>query len=44
VVEFESEEDRKYYLESDPHHIQFTKDVGPIIQNVRVIDFEPGKF
>ncbi|KAF2497951.1 dabb-domain-containing protein [Lophium mytilinum] len=44
VVEFENEEDRKYYLESDPSHVQFTKDVGPIIQNVRVVDFEPGKF
>jgi len=44
VVEFESEEDRKYYLESDPSHVEFKTEVGKILQNVRVVDFEPGKF
>jgi hypothetical protein len=44
VSEFESEEDRKYYLEEDPAHLEFVKSLDGIVQNVRVVDFEPGKF
>jgi len=44
VSEFENEEDRKYYLEKDPAHLAFVKSLDGIVQNVRVVDFEPGKF
>ncbi|KAF2236684.1 dabb-domain-containing protein [Viridothelium virens] len=42
VFEFENEDDRKYYLEKDPAHLDFVKDVGTFVQNVRVIDFTTG--
>ena len=44
VSEFQAEEDRKYYLEKDPAHLEFVASLDGIIQNVKVIDFEPGKF
>lgn len=44
MSEFQNEEDRKYYLEKDPAHLAFVKSLDGIIQNVRVVDFEPGKF
>ena len=36
--------DRKYYLEKDPAHLEFVARLKDIIQNVRVVDYEPGKF
>lgn len=42
VSEFQSEEDRKYYLEQDPAHLEFVASLKDIVQNVRVVDFEPG--
>ncbi|KAI6855957.1 hypothetical protein KC338_g7891, partial [Hortaea werneckii] len=44
VSEFQSEEDRKYYLEQDPAHLEFVASLKGIVENVRVVDFEPGKF
>jgi TFIIF-interacting CTD phosphatase-like protein len=44
VVEFENDEDRDYYLNKDPAHLSFVKDNGPIMNSVKVLDFEPGKF
>ena len=44
MSEFESEEDRKYYLEKDPAHLEFVASLKDVIQNVRVLDFEPGRF
>ncbi|KAI6868207.1 hypothetical protein KC318_g18629 [Hortaea werneckii] len=44
VSEFQSEEDRKYYLEQDPAHLEFVASLKGIVGNVRVVDFEPGKF
>lgn len=44
VSEFQNEEDRKYYLEKDPAHLEFVASLKDVIQNVRVVDFEPGKF
>lgn len=43
VVEFESEEDRDYYVSKDPAHQDFIKFAGEHLQNVKVIDYEPGK-
>lgn len=42
VYEFENEEDRKYYLEKDPAHLEFVASIGDLVQNVRVVDFTPG--
>ncbi|KAJ9623405.1 hypothetical protein H2203_005664 [Taxawa tesnikishii (nom. ined.)] len=44
VSEFETEEDRQYYLEKDPAHLEFVASLKDIVQNVRVVDFEPGVF
>lgn len=44
VSHFANEEDRKYYLEEDPAHLGFVKSLGGIIENVRVVDYEAGKF
>ena len=43
VVEFETEADRDYYVSEDPAHQDFIKFAGEILQNVKVIDYEPGK-
>lgn len=43
VVEFESEEDRDYYVSKDPAHQDFIKFAGELLQNVKVVDYEPGK-
>jgi len=43
VSHFANEEDRKYYLE-DPAYLAFVKSLEAIIQNVKVVDYEPGKF
>ncbi|WPH04959.1 Hypothetical protein R9X50_00785600 [Acrodontium crateriforme] len=44
ISEFANEEDRKYYLEKDPDHLAFVKSLDGLVENVRVVDFEPGKF
>lgn len=44
VVEFESAEDRDYYADKDPAHIDFKGFAGPHLAGVKVVDFEPGKF
>ncbi|KAJ7629429.1 hypothetical protein DFH06DRAFT_720188 [Mycena polygramma] len=44
VSEFQSEEDRTYYLEKDPAHLEFVASLKDVVENVRVVDFEPGKF
>lgn len=43
VVEFESEEDRDYYVYKDPAHQDFVKLSGEVVNGVKVIDYEPGK-
>ncbi|EXF79475.1 stress responsive A/B Barrel domain-containing protein [Colletotrichum fioriniae PJ7] len=44
VAEFESVEDRDYYLHKDPAHQAFMKQVGSAIIKARVTDFKPGVF
>lgn len=44
VSRFANEEDRRYYLEEDPAHLEFVKSLENIIQNVRVVDYAPGVF
>ncbi|KAK7753004.1 hypothetical protein SLS62_004953 [Diatrype stigma] len=39
VVEFDSLEDRDYYVEKDAAHEAFKKSAGPIIEKVIVVDY-----
>lgn len=42
MIEFESEEDRKYYLEQDPAHLAFVQSIGAVVERIQVVDFTPG--
>jgi hypothetical protein len=44
VSHFANAEDRRYSLEEDPAHLAFVKSLEGIVQNVRVLDFQPGVF
>jgi len=44
VVHFESAEDRDYYTNDDPAHMEFKKSLDGLVAGVRVVDFEPGVF
>ncbi|KAI0516896.1 stress responsive A/B barrel domain-containing protein [Xylaria bambusicola] len=44
VAKFENEEDRKYYLESDPAHREFVLSVVNRVEKIQVVDFTPGEF
>ncbi|EOO03409.1 putative stress responsive a b barrel domain protein [Phaeoacremonium minimum UCRPA7] len=44
VSEFDSEEDRRYYLEKDPAHLAFVKSISGVVSKAQVVDFSPGVF
>lgn len=44
VAHFDSEEDRKYYIEKDPAHLAFVQSLAGKVVQVRVLDFSPGVF
>ncbi|KAF6221485.1 hypothetical protein HO133_002341 [Letharia lupina] len=44
VVEFASEEDRKYYVEEDPAHLEFKKSLKGVVERVGVVDYTPGVY
>ena len=46
MVEFENEEDRDYYLEKDPAHLDFVRSITSdnVVTGITVIDFVPGVF
>jgi hypothetical protein len=44
ISEFETEEDRRYYLERDPSYLEFGRSISGIVAQVQVIDFSPGVF
>ncbi|SLM36705.1 Stress responsive alpha-beta barrel [Lasallia pustulata] len=44
LVEFANDEDRQYYLEKDPAHIEFKAAVAPAVTRAQVIDFVSGVF
>lgn len=44
VSHFANEEDRRYYLEEDPAHLDFVKSLDGIIEHVRVVDYTPGVY
>lgn len=43
-VEFESTEDRDYYVKSDPVHQSFVAFVGALLEKAIVVDYTPGEF
>jgi hypothetical protein len=43
VVEFETAEDRDYYVYKDPAHQEFVQFAGQVANGVKVLDYEPGK-
>ncbi len=43
-MEFESEEDWKYYLEKDPAHLEFKQSLKPFAEKVGCLDYQPGVF
>lgn len=44
VVEFESEEDREYYVKKDPAHAAFVQELSKVVVKAQVIDFTPEVF
>ncbi|KAL9136277.1 MAG: hypothetical protein Q9175_002508 [Cornicularia normoerica] len=44
VVEFASEEDRKYYVEEDPAHLEFKKSLKELVERAGVVDYTPGVY
>lgn len=43
-MQFESDEDRDYYVNEDPAHSAFKEAAGPFIEKAVVIDFQDGVF
>ncbi|KAF2432139.1 hypothetical protein EJ08DRAFT_586292 [Tothia fuscella] len=44
VMWFLTPEDRDYYVHKDPAHREFVKAASKVVEDVRVVDFEPGVF
>lgn len=42
MVEFASEEDRRFYVEEDPAHRAFVESLDGLVGGIGVVDFEPG--
>ncbi|PNY27358.1 Uncharacterized protein TCAP_02718 [Tolypocladium capitatum] len=42
VVEFQSQEDRDYYVRQDPAHNAFVENVLQKLVQARIMDFSPG--
>ena len=43
-MEFESEEDWKYYLDEDPAHVEFKGVLKDVVEKVGCFDFQAGGF
>ncbi|KAK4665013.1 uncharacterized protein QC763_509730 [Podospora pseudopauciseta] len=44
VSEFDSDEDREYYLKTDPAYAAFWEGAKGIVEKTEVVGFMPGKF
>ena len=44
VLEFDSVEDRNYYVEEDPAHRAFNEGISGVLEGVIVVDFTNGRF
>jgi hypothetical protein len=43
-MEFETAEDRDYYINEDPVHDEFKKLASKVLEKAQVIDFTDGEF
>lgn len=43
-MEFESEEDRDYYVKTDEAHSAYAATLGSFLAGLQVVDFTPGKY
>ncbi|KAI1468327.1 stress responsive A/B barrel domain protein [Daldinia caldariorum] len=44
IFEFDSEEDREYYLYKDPAHAEFVTSIKDLVEEIQSLDFIPGEF
>lgn len=44
VVEFASSQDRDYYVNQDPAHMELMKSMSSLVESVVVVDWENGQF
>jgi hypothetical protein len=44
IVHFANADDRNYYVEQDPAHQAFKKEIEPLVAKTTVLDFTNGKF
>ncbi|KAI0377182.1 stress responsive A/B barrel domain protein [Hypomontagnella monticulosa] len=44
VFQFESVEDRDYYVKKDPAHLEFVSTIKDLVEDAHVMDFIPGVF
>ncbi|CAP65679.1 uncharacterized protein PODANS_7_1120 [Podospora anserina S mat+] len=44
VVQFENTDDRNYYVEQDPAHLAFKKEIEPLVEKITVLDYVSGVF
>jgi hypothetical protein len=44
VLQFESIEDRDYYVNKDPIHAAFKKEAASVMEKAQVVDFTDGMF
>lgn len=44
MVEFDSAEDRDYYVQKDPAHLAFVKSLDGILEKAQIVDFTGGTF
>ena len=44
VMEFETVEDRDYYLDKDPAHLEFKNNLKGFVEKVGCLDYVPGVF
>lgn len=44
MLEFASEEDRQYYVDEDPAHLEFKQSLKGMVQRVGVMDYTPGEY
>lgn len=44
VVEFENDDDWRYYANEDPTHVSFKKEVDCLLEKTQRVDFTPGTF
>jgi len=44
VSEFDSPEDKAYYLDEDPAYAAFCKSIEDVVEKKQVVDFCPGQF